>query len=333
MTDDHHMSRLLILLLCWVGLTSCTQLRTEFYRNETAYLYETGCERYKQGAYDEAEEVLEELISLDPDYGPAYAVLGNLAMLEEQYEQAYDYYQQAITHDPELENDVLPFLLISSMQKIRRPLTDSGIDLAVIYALLMDGQNDEVEALLAQDVALDLLARDSVSLTPGQLGELRRTCVELRGALHNYPRLQLFSAYLLFYGGEDISVAAELLLAMMTTAAGAQKQEAAVLMGRVQEKQGNYGAAVQWYLTAVEAGVALETVAHRLAKIYQVDLETVLPPETAANAETGDTAAEADTVHQASSLSSSRKPAIPSAEDETEFMLPKPSAVLLPSPQ
>ncbi len=43
MTHYKQMIRLAVLLLCGLVLVSCTQLRTEFYRNETGYLYEVGC--------------------------------------------------------------------------------------------------------------------------------------------------------------------------------------------------------------------------------------------------------------------------------------------------
>ncbi len=116
--------------MCGLLFTGCTQLRTEFYRNETGHLYTVGCTLYSQGDYQAAREVFEELITLDPDYGPAYVSLGNLAMIDEQYEQACDYYERAIAHDPELEKDILPFLAVSTMHRERKPLVDRGIDLA-----------------------------------------------------------------------------------------------------------------------------------------------------------------------------------------------------------
>lgn len=332
MTHYEQMIRLVVLLLCGLALVSCTQLRTEFYRNETGYLYEVGCSHYKQGDYDAAQKVLDELISLDPDYGPAYAALGNLAMIDEKYEQAYDYYQQAIDHDPELEKDILPFLLVSSMHKTRQPLTDSGIDLAVIYPLMMDEKIREIETLLEQDIPLELLARDSVSLTPGQLGELRLKGAELAPAMEVFSNLQLFTAYLLFYGGGNESIVEQLLLAMIQTAAGPDKQEASILMGRMQEKQGDYVAAARWYLAAVQAGAAIEDVAHHLARIYQVDLETILPSQSDTHPETDNSVVDS-VAHAASPVSADQKRAALSINDETEFTLPKPHAVLITSPR
>ena len=331
MTYYEQMIRLAVLLLCLLALVSCTQLRTEFYRNETGYLYEVGCSHYKQGDYDTAKKVLDKLITLDPDYGPAYAVLGNLAMIDEQYEQAYDYYQQVIDHDPELEGEILPFLLVSSMHKSRQPLTDSGIDLAVIYPLMMDEKIGEIETLLEQDVPLDLLARDSVSITPGQLGELRGKGAELASEIEGFPNLQLFTAYLLFYGEGNESIVEELLLAVNQAAQGSAKQEAAVLMGRVQEKQGNSVAAAKWYLAAVQAGAAIEDVAHHLARIYQVDLETILPSQNEAYPETENTVDSA--AHPASPVSAPEQRTALSIDDETQFSLPKPHAVLITSPR
>jgi len=332
MTHYEQMIRLLVLLLCGLILVSCTQLRTEFYRNETGYLYEVGCSHYKAGAYDAAKIVLQELITLDPDYGPAYAALGNLAMIDEQYEQAYDYYQQAIDHDPELEKDILPFLLVSSMHKTRQPLTDSGVDLAVIYPLLMDEKIREIETLLEQDIPLELLTKDSVSATPGQLGELREKGAELAPEMKGFPNLQLFTAYLLFYGQGNESIAEELLLAITQTVQGSEKQEASILMGRMKEKQGNYVAAAKWYLAAVQAGSPIEDVANHLARIYQVDLQTILPPKNEADPETDNSVAD-ETALKASPVSAPEKRAALSIDDETEFTLPKPHAVLITLPQ
>jgi len=86
------------------------------------------------------------------------------------------------------------------------------------------------------------------------------------------------------------------------------------------------------YLTAVQAGAAIEDVAHHLARIYQVDLETILPPKKDAYPETdnafGDSAA-----HPASPVSAPEERAALSIDDETQFSLPKPHAVLITSPR
>jgi tetratricopeptide (TPR) repeat protein len=324
--------RLPMLLLCVLVSTSCTQMRTEFYRNETQYLYEMGCTHYKQGEYETAQKVLEELITLDPDYGPAYAVLGNLAMIDEQYELAYDRYQLAISHDPELEKDILPFLMVSTMHKARKPLIDSGVDLAMIYPLMMDEKILEIETLLEQDIPLEILAKDSVSITPGQLGELRAKGAELVPKMEGFANLQLFTAYLLFYGDGNESIVEELLSTMIQAAHGSEKQETSVLMGRLQEKQGNYIAAAKWYLAAVQAGAAIEDVAHHLAKIYQVDLETILPPKNEVHPEP-DNAVVDNAALRASPVSGPEERAVLSIDDETEFTLPKPQAVLITSPR
>ena len=324
--------RLPILLLCVLVLASCTQMRSEFYRNETQYLYELGCTHYKQGEYKPAQKVLEELITLDPDYGPAYAVLGNLAMIDEQYELAYDRYQLAIDHDPELEKDILPFLMVSTMHKARKPLLDSGVDLGMIYPLMLADKFDEIETLLADDVPLELLVKDSVSVTPGQLHEMRVKAVKLVSEAQISVNFQLFLAYLLYYGDGNESIIEELLSTMIQVAHGSEKQETSVLMGRLQEKQGNYIAAAKWYLAAVQAGATIEDVAHHLAKIYQVDLETILPPKNEVHPET-DISVVDDAALPASPVSGPEERAALSIDDETEFTFPKPQAVLITSPR
>ena len=332
MTHSYQIIRLAVLLLCCLALAGCTQMRTEFYRNETGYLYELGCSHYKQGEYEVARTVLEELIKLDPDYGPAYAVLGNLAMIDEQYELAASFYQQAIDHDPELEKQILPFLLISNMHKIRKPLTDSGVDLAVVYPLMMDEKIQELEIVLEQDIPMELLARDSVSITPGQLGELRTKAAQLAPEMEGYDNLQIFTAYLLFYGDGNESIAKEVLSKMIQSGSGSEKQEASILMGRIDERQGHFVAAVKWYRAAVQAGGTIEDVAHHLARIYQVDLETILPSKGKAQPEKAD-AGNDNAVRPAPSVIAAEKRSRPVADDETEFSLPKPYAVLITSPR
>jgi len=330
----HSTPKLLLsaLLLCLFILGGCTHMRTEFYRNETQYLYETACTDYSQGDYTAARARLMELIGLDPDYGPAYAVLGNLAMIEEAYETANVWYKKAMEHDPELESDILPFLLVSEMHKIRKPLTDKGIELSLVYPLMMEEKLGELEQLLAQDLELDLLARDSVSITPGQLADLRVKAEELAPIVHNYPTLRLFTAYLLFHGDGDISVIDTLLADRTSDEDTARRQGKYILMGRLQEKEGNNAAAVSNYLAAVQAGAAMEAVAHYLARIYRVDVAEILSTLDNKQAE-DEIVAAGKSEREASLVRSNSKPMQTIPVDETNFQLPAPRAVLMSSPQ
>ncbi len=326
------MFHLAVLIVCGLIFTGCTQVRTEFYRNETGHLYKVGCSLYSQGDYAAAGEIFQELLLLDPDYGPAYVSLGNLAMINERYELACDYYERAVAHDPELEKDVLPFLAVGTMHRERKPLVDRGIDLATLYPLLMENRIDEIEVLLAGDIPLELLATDSATVTPGQLGEMRGVAVKSAQDQTLSDNYQLFLAYLLFQAEAHEPVVEALLARMLLTAGGAVKQEAHILMGRLQERKGNNAAAVQYYLAAVSAGSTLESVAHYLAKIYRVDIDTILPSQSGTQTE-----------NEGAGTSSSGTPALPISAsagkttrpevDETAFTFPKPRAVLISLPQ
>ncbi len=326
------MTRLLVLLLCAMILSSCMQLRTEFYRNETEYLYEAGCAHYKQGDYDAAREALEELITLDPDYGPAYAVLGTLAMIDEQYEAAYKRFQQTIEHDPELEKDIQSFLALSIVHRERTPLVEAGVELAKLYPLLMAGRLDEIDALLTADIPLELLAKDSVTVTPGQLQDMRGQAAEIAGNPGLSVSLRLFLAYLLFQGEGDEQLVEDLLTGTIQDADGVQKQEAFILMGRLQEKRGNNAAAVENYLAAVRAGGAYEEVAHYLARIYQVDIDSILASQNGTHQSDTDSGMSSPVILAAPGNSSAER-TIKRQKDEREFIFPRPQAVLIFSPQ
>ena len=321
-----------VLIVCGLLFTGCTQLRTEFYRSETAHLYKVGCTLYSQGDYAAAGEVFEELLVLDPDYGPAYVSLGNLAMLNEQYELACDYYEQALAHDPELEKDVLPFLAVSTMHRERKPLVDRGIDLAKLYPLLMEKRIDEIEPLLAGDIPLELLAKDNATVTPGQLHEMRGVAVELSENQTISENFQLFLAYLLFHGEAQAPVVEELLARTQQIAEGGAKQEAHILMGRLQQRKGSKAEAVNHYLAAVSAGSTLEQVAHYLAKIYRVDLAAILPSQTGTQTRSRDAQKNRPAASATPTSAAPRKTTQPGV-DETTFTLPKPQAVLISSPQ
>lgn len=324
--------RLTVSIVCGLMLCCCTQLRTEFYRNETGYLYDVGCRHYSQGSYDAAREVFVELISIDPDYGPAYASLGNLAMIDGHYGQACDYYEQAIAHDPELEKDLLPFLAVSTMHRERKPLVDRGVDLAKLYPLLMAEKIDDIETLLAADIPLELLATDSATVTPGQLQEMRGKAAEAAREQDLSVNCQLFLAYLLFSGEGYDPVAEELLAGTLQVAEGVKKQQACILMGRLQEQMGDNAAAVHYYLAAVRAGSGLEEVAHYLAKIYRVDRETILPSQTGTQVKRKEAKMKNSAISAAPLGAAPRTAATPEV-DETEFIFPKPQAVLISSPQ
>lgn len=258
-------------------LSSCVSVRTEFYRNETQYLYEEGVKLYKSGEYETARNNFEETIVLDPDYGPAHAALGNLAMIREDYRQAYIHYQEAIKHDPELKEEILPLLLTSDSYQQRAPLRKAGVSLASVYELLLASDFEGLNQLLKKDFPLELLAKDNLTLTPGELGELRYACFSLTNEmLSSYSSVsKMLIAYILFYSDTDHEQTITFVTAL--TQDTKIQSEAYVLLGRALERVGQKNRAVDAYLNAVKTGKSFEDVSHYLARLYEVDIATVLP--------------------------------------------------------
>ncbi|MCB2217679.1 MAG: tetratricopeptide repeat protein [Desulfobulbaceae bacterium] len=265
-------------VLCTVIFSGCAAVRTEFYREETKFLYETGCQSYKQGDYADANRFFQQVIDLDPQYGPAHAGLGNLAMIDEDYQQAFVFYKQAITCDPELEDDLLPLLLSSDTHRQREPLVKAGVSLVDIYRLFMAEDIVRAESMLGRNLPLELLAADAVSITPGQLGELRHRSAEL-ARHHPLPsRVKLLVAYILFHAETEHQLIIELLSSLAQDDDDQQnRREAYILLGRAMEHIGRKNSAVDAYLAAVEEGASLSAVAHYLARLYRVDIASVIP--------------------------------------------------------
>ena len=266
----------ILIMACCSWFTGCAQVRTEFYRNETKHLYQAGCESYKQGEYENARTLFDAVIQLDPDYGAAYAALGNIAMIEEEYSKASEHYRLALLHDPELEQDLALLMAASQTYALRQPLAEAGVGLADIYSLLMEGNLQDIETLLLKDVSLELLAKDTVGITPGQLGELRLKAAEYATTDQGSVRFELFIAYVLFHSQKHDQLTHNLLVEL-TKKESTTRQEAYVLLGRLYERIGKRNSAVKAFLAAVDAGKPLPEVAHFLARIYKVDIATVLP--------------------------------------------------------
>jgi len=267
-----------LILLSYV-LWGCGGLRSEIYREETAHGYKAACQHYKQGDYEAAKSGFDNVIALDPDYGPAHAALGNLALIREDYPGALTHYQAALTADPELETEVQPLIMVASAHKARAPLQKAGVTLTQIYPLVMADRTAEVEALLEKDIPLQLLARDSMGITPGKLGEMRAKIAEKADPLKGATRYRLFMGYVLFFGETDDAKAAALVESAVPQALEKDQQEAFVVLGQLRERQGEPNAAVDAYLAAVDAGLPLTDVAHHLARVYRVDIESILSPK------------------------------------------------------
>jgi len=260
-------------------LQACSGFRTEIYREETFFRYNEACKLYKQGDYKAARSGLEEVIALDPDYGPAHAALGHMAQIDEDYPEALGHYQTAVATDPELETELQPYMMVASAHKEREPLHKAGVGLNQIYPLIMADRVAEAEALLAKDIPLQLLASDTMGITPGRLGELQRKIAETADPLNGSVRYRLFLGYLLFYGQIDDALAAVIINSVANEASGNNRQEALVVLGQLHERQGEANAAVDAYLDAVDAGLPMTDVAHHLARLFRKDIASILPPK------------------------------------------------------
>ncbi len=267
----------IVLLVLQCCLVACAPLRSEFYRNETKALYEDAVRHYKEGDYDRARRSFEKVIQLDPDYGPAHAALGNLAMIEEDYDRAVASYQEALRQDPELEVELQPLLLTAESYQRQAPLIEAGIHLGQVYALVMEEDLATLNRRITPELPLELLASDPLNITPGQLGELRLKITELAAGAELSDATRLLFAYILFPdGGLDKTTTA--LIAAITKGSEPQvRQQGFILLGRLKERAGYNNDAVDAFLAAVEAGSPIPEVAHHLARLYGVDIATVLP--------------------------------------------------------
>ena len=270
-----------LFVLFQVILSACSGLRTEIYRGETLHRYNQACKLYKQGDYQTARAELETIIGLDPDYGPAHAALGNLALIAEDYSNALTHYQTAVAADPVLEDELRPLITVARAHKGREPLLKAGVGLDRVYPLIMADRRAEVEALLNQDIPLQLLASDSMGITAGKLGEMQRKIAEMGEPLLGSVRYRMFLGYLLFFGQNDDALATAMIQSAVDGATGRDRQEAWVILGQLHERREEANAAVDAYLAAVDAGLPMTDVAHHLARVYRVDIETIMPPKVA----------------------------------------------------
>ena len=272
-----NLKQFLGLICLLLSFQACSGLRSEFYREEIHYRYQGASKLYRQGDYSAAGAEFEAVIAMDPTYGQAHAALGHLALIREAYPAALTHYQDAITTDPQLKPDLQPFILVALAHKERAPLQRAGVSLDQLYPLIMADRLAEVETILANDIPLALLAGDTMGITPGRLGEMRQRIAETADPSAGSLRFRLFAGYLIFFGRRDDDLAAALLASTVEEAKGSDRQEALVVLGQIHERRGDANAAVDVYLAAVEAGLPMTEVAHHLARVYRVDIETILP--------------------------------------------------------
>lgn len=268
-----------LMVFLYAGLWGCGSLRTEIYREETAHHYKAACKLYDQGDYETARSGFKKVITLDPDYGPAHAALGHLALIREDYPGALAHYRAAVAADPDLEMELQPLVLVARAQEERAPLMEAGVSLNQIYPLIMGDRTADLEALLAKDIPLKLLARDTMGITPGKLGEMQAKITETADPLKGSPRYRLFLGYMLFFGETEDALASVLVESALPQALEKDQQAGFVVLGQLCERQSKLNEGVDAYLAAVDAGLPLTDVAHHLARVYRVDIESILPPK------------------------------------------------------
>lgn len=255
-------------------ITGCTGLRTEFYRGETHYLYENARQSYSKGDYAKARSAFETVLGMDPDYGPAHAALGNLDLIDENYAAALSRYRLALKVDPELSHQINPLMMVAQAHLRHAPLIEVKVDLQRIYELAMAERIQHIETLI-EEVPLDLLAADTLSITPGRRIELQTKITRWVKSGAGGTRFRLLTAYMLFWWQADDDLAAVLFKEVVPKINTIERQKALVALGQIFERTEKLDNAVDTYLSAVESGMPMENVAHYLARIYQVDLETV----------------------------------------------------------
>jgi tetratricopeptide (TPR) repeat protein len=270
---------LIPVLLLQAILWGCAGLRSEFYREETTHCYKAACQLYKQGDYRTARSGFAHVIALDPNYGPAHAALGNLALIGEDYPGALTRYRAAVNANPELAADLQSLIMVANAHMERRPLRKAGISLDRLYPLIMAGRMHAIEALLEKDIPLHLLANDTMGITPGRLGEMRAKIAATADPLKGSPRYRLFLGYMLFGSQIDDALAADLLKSTVRQSPPKDQQRAFVVLGQLYERQSQLNPAVDAYLAALDAGLPVTSVAHHLARLYRVDTDRILGPE------------------------------------------------------
>jgi tetratricopeptide (TPR) repeat protein len=226
------------LIIFFLSLQACSGLRTEFYREETLHLYQGACKLYEEGDYEPAGTGFEAVLAMDPDYGPAHAGLGHLALIREDYPGALAHYRHALAADPDLEADLQPFITVALAHQERAPLEETGISLDQICSLIMADRRAEVEAILAKKIPLKQLASDTMGITPGRLGEMQQKIAATAGPLAGSMRYRLFAGYVLFYGQTDDTLATPMIASAAYEATGRERQEALVVLGQLHERQG-----------------------------------------------------------------------------------------------
>lgn len=163
---------------------------------------------------------------------------------------------------------ISPYLLI------RNHRGDSG-DKGKVLTLLTNGTEDELENLLSKDVPLELVAKDTLSLTLEELLKLRALIVKRVDAGGGSHRYRLFFGYFLFCSDQRDWLAAKVLEDAAKDVSGRDQQDAYMITGKLYERMGQEKRAANAFLKAVNAGMPLAEVVPFLAEIYGIAVEKI----------------------------------------------------------
>ena len=248
---------------------SCGSIRTEFYRGETKYQYNFANQLYKQGEYGSAQAAIEQILALDPNYGPAHAALGTIAFIQGDCKAALIHYKTAIRVDPHLEVRLRPNIRAAAIKSALAPLEKPGVRIRKVYQLMMADDRSKIETLFMKDFPLELLAQDTLSITPIELDELsNRVATNLTLDDGWSVRCRLFGAYFLFYNHTKLDFAAALIDSAVAEAENLERRVAYEILGQIHEKMGDLNLAVDAYVLAKNAGLSNIRVSRHLSRIY-----------------------------------------------------------------
>ena len=263
------------ILLIIVLASGCGNIRSEFCRGETHYLYNQGNRAYRSGEFDIACECFRQVVELDPRYACAHAGLGNVALIMGDFADAERCYRQAIELEPGLEKILTPLLVACLEKKARQPLEKCGVDLRKVFVLLSEDNEKELDKALSKNVPLDLLAKDTLSLSLKELIKLQDVILEKARSGIGSSRCRLFYGYFLFYADQQEHRAIRVFEDVVEQIPMKERQEIYVMIGRLSEKTDRNNEAVSAYLKAVSAGLPMSGVAPYLSGIYGVPVEEI----------------------------------------------------------
>lgn len=269
-----------LLIVAFLITSGCGQLKTEFYTGETKHLYTEGKIAYESKDYDKAEKCFKKIIKLDPEYAPAFVALGNIALINEEFKAAEHYYRKSITTNPDLKAKLIPLLLLSMEKQTFKKLQTSGVSLKNVFDTMSSG--NDIDSILKKEIPLDLLARDTRSLSLKEHAKLIDMVVNQARKKTGFINTRLFYGYFLFYTENNEWLSADILKSIAPELSLVLQQDTYMKIAALHKRMGQGNKEITYYLKAVKAGKPMSEVAPLLAEIYGIPVEEILrsPKET-----------------------------------------------------